>query len=65
MFVCVCEAVTEKDIHQQVAEGFDTVREISKNTCAGTNCGKCVGKIRQSINRSPVMHIAEPMVVNG
>lgn len=51
MFVCVCEAVTAQEIDQQIENGAKTVREISGKTGAGTNCGKCVAKIRHRITK--------------
>lgn len=41
MYVCVCNAVTERHIYRLVAEGMTTLDEIQAVTgCAGT-CGAC------------------------
>jgi sarcosine oxidase subunit alpha len=42
-FVCLCEDVTEKDIEQAVAEGFDHVETMKRYTTV--NMGPCQGKV--------------------
>ncbi len=41
MYVCICMAVTEKDIRDAVASGLDSTAEIMEKTGAGTRCGTC------------------------
>lgn len=41
-FVCPCEDVTEADVHQAVAEGFDHVETLKRYSTAGM--GPCQGK---------------------
>jgi sarcosine oxidase subunit alpha len=43
VFVCLCEDVTEKDLHQAVAEGFDGVETLKRYSTA--NMGPCQGKV--------------------
>ncbi|MEE4304145.1 MAG: bacterioferritin-associated ferredoxin [Wenzhouxiangella sp.] len=41
MYVCVCNAVTERTIRNLVSEGYHTLNEIQALTgCSGT-CGRC------------------------
>ncbi len=42
-FVCLCEDVTEKDLRQAVAEGFDHVETLKRYSTAGM--GPCQGKV--------------------
>jgi sarcosine oxidase subunit alpha len=42
-FVCLCEDVTEKDIEQAIAEGFDHVETMKRYTTV--NMGPCQGKM--------------------
>jgi sarcosine oxidase subunit alpha len=42
-FVCLCEDVTDKDIEQAVAEGFDHVETLKRYTTV--NMGPCQGKV--------------------
>ena len=43
VFVCLCEDVTDKDLHQAVAEGFDGVETLKRYSTA--NMGPCQGKV--------------------
>ena len=42
MFVCLCKAVSDKAIKQQIANGVCTMRELKTNLGVGSQCGKCV-----------------------
>ena len=46
MIVCVCKAVSERDIRRAVAGGCDSVEEIARCTGATTGCGTCTRKVR-------------------
>ncbi|MFA7270940.1 MAG: (2Fe-2S)-binding protein [Sterolibacterium sp.] len=41
MFVCVCNAVTERDIGAAVAEGCRSLRELRAQLGVGACCGRC------------------------
>ncbi len=41
MFVCVCNAVTEKDIGSAVADGCRSLRELRERLGVGACCGRC------------------------
>src|SRR5207244_2839513 len=42
-FICLCEDVTEKDLEQAVAEGFDHVETLKRYATVGM--GPCQGKV--------------------
>ncbi|MBI3463602.1 MAG: (2Fe-2S)-binding protein, partial [Planctomycetes bacterium] len=42
-FVCLCEDVTEKDLEQAIAEGFDGIETLKRYSTA--NMGPCQGKM--------------------
>jgi sarcosine oxidase subunit alpha len=42
-FVCLCEDVTEKDLEQAVAEGFDGIETLKRYSTV--NMGPCQGKV--------------------
>src|SRR5262249_17379127 len=42
-FVCFCEDVTEKDLHQAIAEGFEGIETLKRYTTV--NMGPCQGKV--------------------
>ncbi len=39
--VCVCHDVASQQVRVAISEGAESVAEIGKRTCAGTNCGSC------------------------
>ena len=41
MYVCLCKRVSDQAIHQVVAEGARSWREVREQTGCGTQCGKC------------------------
>lgn len=51
MYVCICSGVTERDIHQAIDEGAQSVRDLNKALQVGACCGKCVS-VARSVVRS-------------
>lgn len=41
MFVCLCNAVTDREIRQQAAQGVDTLDELRLRTGCSDCCGQC------------------------
>jgi bacterioferritin-associated ferredoxin len=41
MYVCVCNAVTDRDIGRAVDEGCCTFRQLREQLGVGTCCGRC------------------------
>lgn len=41
MFVCVCHAVTDRDIHKAVDDGVHHVEQLEAHCGAGSTCGSC------------------------
>lgn len=41
MFVCVCHAVTDREIHEAVDNGVEHVDQLEELCGAGTGCGTC------------------------
>ena len=40
--VCLCNMVTEKEIHTALQKGARSTSDIQKVTRAGTSCGRCL-----------------------
>ncbi len=40
--VCLCNMVTEKEIHNALVKGACSASDIQKITRAGTSCGRCL-----------------------
>ncbi|KAB7623037.1 bacterioferritin-associated ferredoxin [Alkalilimnicola sp. S0819] len=41
MYVCICNAVTDKQIRRAVADGAQSMRELRKQLGVCSDCGKC------------------------
>jgi bacterioferritin-associated ferredoxin len=41
MYVCVCHAVTDRDIAQAVADGARSMRDLHERTGVAGTCGRC------------------------
>ena len=50
MFVCVCRAVTEREVKGAIEAGASTVQAVTLACCAGDDCGACHGAIRDMID---------------
>jgi bacterioferritin-associated ferredoxin len=50
MYVCICAAVTDDDLHTAVSQGASSVDHISASTGAGSSCGTCVDCLHEFIS---------------
>ncbi len=41
MYICICNAVTERDIRFAVESGCDSFRQIRSELGVASNCGQC------------------------
>jgi bacterioferritin-associated ferredoxin len=42
VYVCICAAVTEAQVHACIEAGATTAEEIGDRSLAGTGCGTCL-----------------------
>jgi len=47
MYVCICNAVTERAIREAAASGVRTLSELSRRTGCSDCCGTCADVARQ------------------
>lgn len=52
MYVCLCKAVTDKQITHAINEGVCTRKQLSECLGIGRDCGKCNRHIKELINLS-------------
>jgi bacterioferritin-associated ferredoxin len=63
MYVCVCRAVTDRDVKTAIEDGADTVAKVTAACRAGGDCGACHAMIddmideHQSVRRLPVVRV--------
>ena len=59
MYVCICNAVTDREIRELAGEGVGTLRQLREQTgCAGT-CGQCAPEARA------ILRAASPCADSG
>lgn len=63
MYVCVCSAVTEKQIHKAIDDGIRTLRELRQVLGVTIECGRCArcarDCLRASAERAPDASLAQ------
>jgi len=63
MYVCICRAVTDREVKAAIHAGADTVAAVTRACCAGDDCGACHGVIGELIEehveacRNSVRHL--------
>ncbi|MFW0784348.1 (2Fe-2S)-binding protein [Gordonia sp. CPCC 206044] len=50
MFVCICRAVTEEEVHEHCSSGCRSVDAVSERCGAGEGCGTCLERLHQIVN---------------
>lgn len=41
MFVCICSAVSDRQVERAISDGADTLEALAVQTGAGACCGSC------------------------
>ncbi len=59
MYICVCKAVTDRQIKQAVGEGACSLRDLTREFGLGTGCGKCVPAAREVLGACLMSQSAE------
>ena len=52
MYICVCKAVSDRDIHDAVRNGAHTVKHLRDTLGVGKDCGLCIGCAKQCLNEA-------------
>lgn len=52
MFVCVCNAVRDRQIAEAAREGVCSVKGLCLATRAGTTCGKCLPEAKRLLEQA-------------
>lgn len=42
MFICICNAVTDREIREHASRGVESLEELRSRTGCGDCCGQCV-----------------------
>ena len=52
MYICICNAVTDREIHACVRDGARTLRDVSDRLGVATCCGRCAHSATQVIRHA-------------
>jgi bacterioferritin-associated ferredoxin len=52
MIVCVCKAVSERQIRAAVKDGATSLRDLTRELGVGTCCGKCLPEAKSTLAAS-------------
>lgn len=50
MYICICNAVTDRHIENAVSEGALTVDDLQRTLALGSQCGSCVSCAKQCLS---------------
>ncbi len=63
MYVCVCNAVTDRQVQHAVREGATRMRDLREQLGVAGDCGKCACCANQ-IRKQTLLQIGEPTGVD-
>ena len=52
MYVCVCAAVTERQIHQAVQRGASRLQDLREDLGVAAECGRCASCAKQCLREA-------------
>ncbi|MEV5647205.1 (2Fe-2S)-binding protein [Nocardia sp. NPDC052254] len=52
MYICICNAVSEADVHTCVAAGACSTRQVKKACGWKPGCGSCTARLAEVIDRA-------------
>jgi len=52
MYICLCNAITEREIRSCAAEGACSMTDLERCLGVGTNCGRCRPMATEILNDS-------------
>lgn len=64
MYVCVCKAVTDKQIKTAMDNGVCTRRQLFECFGVGSDCGKCNRHVRELLGQNQSAYPIMPNAVN-
>ena len=68
MYVCICNAVTEKMIRRAAAEGVRSLSELTRRTGCSGECGSCADlaeEVLRDAHRRPRVQFNLPLIAQA
>ncbi len=60
MYICICKAVTDKQIRRAAASGVDNLYELRAQLGVASGCGMCANEARSILSEAKQMSLAQP-----
>ena len=60
MYVCICKAVTDKQIRKAAVAGVDNLYELREHLGVASNCGSCADQAQSILNEANQTSFAQP-----
>ena len=60
MYVCVCNAVTERELSAAIDAGASTVKALNQQLGIGAQCGACVGCAKECLSKQLMQELITP-----
>ena len=54
LYICICNAVTDRQVQECVRSGIASIEELTMHTGVGTCCGRCRDTATQLLERFAV-----------
>ncbi|HEY8086054.1 MAG TPA: (2Fe-2S)-binding protein [Methylophilaceae bacterium] len=65
MYVCVCMAVTERQIHQAARDGAKTLKDLRDDLGVSSQCGQCAGCAKQCLKEAQQQQSSHHSIASG
>ena len=62
MYICVCNAVTESELQQAIADGARSVKDLREKLLVTGCCGSCLNSVKELLEHNPSASLAYPAV---
>ncbi|ADE14601.1 BFD domain protein (2Fe-2S)-binding domain protein [Nitrosococcus halophilus Nc 4] len=59
MYVCICRAVTDKQLQEAISEGTNNLRDLRRQLGVVSSCGKCGRCVREILQQCQQAATAE------
>ena len=60
MYVCICNAITDKQIRRAAKNGVDNLYELRESLGVASNCGSCADQAQSILQETNQTHRAQP-----
>lgn len=62
MYVCICQAVTERQIHQAAQNGARTLKDLRHCLGVSAECGRCAQCAREYLASAHCQQASQPVL---